>query len=104
MSSARTSKTAILPEVKKKVHERDNGCCVMCGIPLPVGMSCAHIIPRSRGGLGIEQNIVTLCQEHHFAYDFGNDRKMLYDFFVEYLKQFYPEWEKDNMIFKKGQT
>jgi hypothetical protein len=104
MKSLRTKQTSISPEVKKKVHERDLGCCVVCGMPLPVGCSSAHIIPRSRGGLGIEQNIITLCQEHHYNYDFSVDRLMLYDYFVEYLKKFYADWDRDKMIFKKGQN
>lgn len=103
MPSIRTQKTSISTEVKKKVHERDNGCCVLCGRWLPWNNSNAHIVPRSSGGLGIEENIVTLCQECHYMYDFGLERKMLYDYLVEYQKKTYTNWDRSNMIFKKGQ-
>jgi len=103
LPSIRTQKTSISSEVKHKVHERDNGCCLLCGRPQAWNLSNAHIIPRSSGGLGIEENIITLCQECHYHYDFGNERKMLYDFFVEYQKKTYPNWTREDMIFKKGQ-
>lgn len=104
MPSTRTKATSIPTDVKKKVHERDNGQCLVCGRPVPWNMSCAHIIPRTKGGLGIEENIVTLCQDDHYAYDYTNVRSMLYDYFVEYQKKNYPDWDKGKMIFKKGQN
>ena len=45
--------------VRDAVYSRDNKCCIICGSPN--AKANAHYIPRSHGGLGIEQNIVTLC-------------------------------------------
>lgn len=53
--------------VKEAVWERDHHRCIVCGSPY--GMPNAHIISRARGGLGVEKNIVTLCQECHRRYD-----------------------------------
>ena len=60
MKSKRTKATDIPQKVKQAVWERDGGRCVVCGCCRNV-MPNAHFIPRSKGGLGIEENIVTLC-------------------------------------------
>ena len=62
MKSKRSKATDIPMSVKKKVWERDCGRCVVCGNHCNV-MPNAHYIPRSKGGLGIEENIITLCTE-----------------------------------------
>ena len=103
MKSGRTKATSIPIEVKRKVYERDNGCCIMCGVPVYEGAASAHVIPRSRGGLGIEENIVTLCLECHRAYDQSKQRLTMYGRILDYLDKFYPDWDRDKVIFKKGQ-
>ncbi len=50
--SKRSKACDISPKVKKKVWERDNHCCIICGSPY--AMPNAHYIARSQGGLGIE--------------------------------------------------
>ena len=55
----RTKACDIPQVVKQKVWERDNHRCVICGNPQ--AMPNAHYISRAQGGLGIAQNIVTLC-------------------------------------------
>ena len=67
MKSKRTKALSITPKVKKTVYERDGGRCVLCGSPH--GLPEAHYIPRSRGGLGIPENIVTLCRNCHRELD-----------------------------------
>lgn len=57
----RTKACAISAATKDAVFKRDRGQCVLCGKP---GLPEAHYIPRSKGGLGIEQNIVTLTDIH----------------------------------------
>ena len=61
MKKASTKACDISPKVKRAVWERDGGICVACkkNIGLPEG----HYIPRSKMGLGIEQNIVCICRE-----------------------------------------
>ena len=54
-----TKATSIPKSVKEAVYERDGGRCILCG--RNNGEPVAHVIRRSQGGKGIEQNIVTLC-------------------------------------------
>ena len=94
-----TKYTNISPAVKRAVYLRDNGRCVLCGNP---GDPWCHIVPRSKGGLGREENVVTLCERCHRCYDQGLDRRALYACLVAYIKGFYPGWNREDMIYKKG--
>ena len=107
MKSKRSKATDIPMSVKKKVFERDNGRCVLCGNYCNV-MPNAHFIPRSKGGLGIEENIITLCTELtpnkcHRRYDFGTkeEREEIRQYLREYLKSKYDNWNEDDLIYKK---
>lgn len=62
--------------------------------------------------MGIEQNIVTLCNECHYAHDSGlfmkrlkplgfNTQKDVEDYVISYLKSFYPDWSKDKVTYHK---
>lgn len=64
----RTRALDITPHVKKLVWERDGGKCILCGSQF-TAMPNAHYISRAHSGLGVEQNIVTLCMDCHHAYD-----------------------------------
>lgn len=94
----RTKALAIPREVKEKVWERD-GCCVYCGSPF--GIPNAHYIARSHGGLGLEENILTLCPDCHRAYDQSTKRKDMKEFFRDYLKSKYPEWDEQKIIYRR---
>ena len=69
MKSKRTKTCEIPPEVKKTVYARDKERCVGCGRWCPPRCACAHFIARAHGGLGIEENIVTLCDDCHRTLD-----------------------------------
>jgi len=110
MSKAQRTKALEIPqEVKKRVAERDSidghPCCVYCGKPAPttnpLAFSCAHFISRGQGGLGIEENILTLCWECHLAFDQTEKYPSLKVFFREYLMCKYPAWDEENLIYKK---
>ena len=92
-----TKATSIPPKVKAAVLERD-GWCVWCGRP---GEPNAHFIPRSHGGLGIEENILTLCPDCHRAYDFGPHRAEMRKRFKAYLMARYPDWDETKLIYRK---
>lgn len=94
-----TIATAIPKSVKGSVYARDNGCCIICGAP---GMPNAHIVRRSRGGRGIEQNIVTLCPSCHREFDEGKNREAYEVRIIAYIKGFYPDWSREDMIYRKG--
>ena len=95
----RTKALAISPAVKKKVRERDDYRCVLC--KSPYGLPEAHYIARSQSGLGIEENILTLCRICHDRYDNTVERPALRAFFREYLKGKYPDWDESKLIYKK---
>lgn len=110
MKSKRTKATSISKAVKEKVWERDGGRCVVCGNNYNV-MPNAHYIPRSKGGLGIEENIVTLCTELtpnkcHRKFDFGTKKERLEikEKIREYLSSKYKNWNEDNLIYRKGEN
>lgn len=92
----------ITPKVKAIVHERDNGMCIIpnCG---KRGQPNAHYIARSHGGLGIEENIVSLCHEHHNEYDNGTGRYrvVLEEEIESYLRSKYEGWDRSKLIYDK---
>ena len=92
-SSKRAKALAISPEVKERVWWRDSRQCVYCGRSGAYVFPDAHYIPRSKGGLGIEQNVLTLCRMCHDRYDNGDrfERQMMKLRFKEYLSVCYPE-------------
>lgn len=106
--SKRARATDIPRKVKQEVWERDGGRCVVCGNMRNV-MPNAHIVPRSRGGLGIAANVVTLCTNFtenkcHFKYDFGTKEEMeaIDEAIVAYMKSVYGEgWNKKAQAYRK---
>lgn len=96
----------ITENVKRIVWERDKHRCVVCGSPL-ANPSC-HIVPRSKLGMGVETNVVTLCNafgnNHHFLYDSGPKatREKIDSIIVDHMKSIYGEsWNKEDQIYKK---
>lgn len=102
MKSKRTKATDIPQKVKKIVWERDNHCCVICGNNYNV-MPNAHYIPRSKGGLGIEQNVFTACtrltkNDCHYKFDNYNIGKKKV---IKHFKSIYPDWNENDLYYKK---
>lgn len=63
---------------------------------------CAFYQKESTDGLGIPENIVTLCPECHYQEDFGQDTKLYEDYIENYLKGVYgANWNKEKLIYKK---
>lgn len=99
MKSKRTKACEIPQAVRDKVFERDNYRCIICGKP---GIPNAHYIRRSQGGLGIEQNVVTLCLICHNSYDNGFLREKIGKAIKEYLElKYYPNWNEQDLIYDK---
>lgn len=109
-----TKHTAIPAKVKAAVALRDTRdgycCCVVCGSHN--AHPNAHIVRRSQGGMGVEQNIVSLCPECHYAFDEGiglNRLKPLgfftkldiEDHIVSYIKGIYPDWTREGVTYSK---
>lgn len=95
----RTKAVAITPKVRAAVEERDNYCCIFCG---KAGRGEAHFISRAQGGLGIEENIITVCRSCHHEMDNGLLTPIYREKAEQYLKAQYPEWDKSKLIYKKG--
>ena len=104
-------------EVKRRIAERDSfdgwPCCVYCGNPapqyndgdeFPLTWSNAHYISRAQGGLGIEENGLTLCPRCHHTYDQTTHRDKYREYFREYLMDHYPAWDESKLYYQKGGT
>lgn len=94
----RTRACAIPKEVKLIVYERDHERCIFCGAP---GLPEAHVIPRSHGGLGVPQNIITVCRSCHDKLDNSTDRQQMLDVAVAYLGSYYPDISQTDVIYQK---
>ena len=99
MKSKRSKACNISQKVKEAVWERDFHKCILCGSPN--AYPNAHYIPRSQGGLGIEQNIVTLCPQCHFDLDQTPKRPNLLLSVRHYLDIKYPEFKHEDRFYKK---
>ena len=104
----RTKVLQIPRKVKAAVAARDSfgdnpfevsPCCVLCGTTdaLPE----AHYIARSSGGLGVEENIVTLCRDCHRRMDQTWERETLRCQVREYLQSKYPNWNESDLIYRR---
>lgn len=99
MPSKRTKALDISRKVKDSVWLRDDGRCVYCGSAN--AFPNAHYIPRSQSGLGIEKNVLTLCEPCHRAYDQSPKRSEMSKFFKEYLKSVYTRWDEAELVYRK---
>lgn len=99
MKSQRSKATDISKKVKKEVWERDGHKCIFCGSAY--AMPNVHVIPRSKGGLGIPQNIVTGCLNCHHLMDQSVHRKEYIDYANKYLDSIYGKRNEQDLIYKK---
>jgi len=99
-------------KTRETIAMRDSETCLFCSMyyqmPETIDSSnltfdIMHFIPKSQGGLGIEQNGVYGCRYHHHLLDNGNKglRSEMLGMMAEYLKGIYPDWNKENLIYKK---
>lgn len=104
MEHKKSKATDIAYSIKMAVWERDNHSCIYCGNVGYGVMPNAHFVPRSKGGLGIEQNIVTLCMDCHRLYDHGGEeiRSKYRHYIREYLKSKYSNFEEINLVYRKN--
>ena len=104
----RTEALSIPRLVKKRVAHRDSvdgwPCCILCGRTAPtsnpLAFSNAHYISRAQGGLGIEENILTLCWDCHRAYD-GPERNTMRPILRRYLREYYDDWNEEDLTYQK---
>lgn len=101
----RAKQCDISPKVRQAVLLRDSWddctCCVLCGKPRPETLM--HYIPRSAGGLGIEENLVAGCIQCHHDTDHTTKREQNLERIREYLDQYYPGFEDEYRVYEKGE-
>ena len=51
--------------------------------------------------MGIEENIWTGCDECHRKFDSEGTDGDMHQYVERYLKSWYPNWKKENLIYKK---
>lgn len=94
-------RTEINPEVREKVKARDSfegaHCCLYCGSQYRVEIH--HFVSRGRGGMGIEQNLISLCFRCHARLHSGE--KAIHDFCGEYLQGLYPDVTERDLVYRK---
>lgn len=86
-------------KVKDEVLERDGHQCIICGSIF--SKPNAHYISRAHGGLGIPENVVTLCFACHDFYDNGAGGGSLRPIIAEYLRSQYPGWDERKLVYRK---
>ncbi len=107
----RAHKAEFSRKTRRIIEERDNGC-IFCRMRYRMEkaywmdlntFSVMHFIPRSSGGLGIEENGAVGCQYHHDMLDNGNGghRDEMLELFEEYLRGFYEDWDKSRLVYNK---
>lgn len=94
-----TKLTAIPKHVKTAVWLRDNKRCIVCGQRTDISQANSHVVRRSRGGMGIEQNIVTHCYECHRKYD--SFESLTVKITLDYIGRKYPGWNPDRVKYSK---
>ena len=102
--SNRSKACDIKPVVRAVVKERDGHHCINCGISSHLQL--AHVfVNRSHGGLGVAQNLVTLCIGCHMSLDNGryDKSKPVRELCESYLKRMYPSFDFDTLKYKKGE-
>lgn len=67
-------------------------------------MPNAHYIGRAQGGLGVTENIVTLCHNCHQQYDQTASRAALREEIKAYLQSRYPDWDERKLTYHKWET
>ena len=109
--SKRAHKTEFSAKTRKTIEARDNGC-IFCQMDYHMEkaywmdlntFSIMHFIPRSSGGLGVEENGAVGCQYHHDMLDNGNSghREEMLELFEEYLSSLYDGWDKSKLKYDK---
>jgi 5-methylcytosine-specific restriction endonuclease McrA len=102
MKSARSKATDISPKVREIIKERDK-TCILCGSSQM--LTIADYVPRSKGGLGIPENLVLLCMKCHEEFDhskYSNISDIHSIKIFKYLSNLYPHFEHCNRFYKRN--
>ena len=96
-----TKHTEIPLKVKKVVWKRDNHKCIFCDKEVPLFNANSHYIKRSHNGLGIEENVMTNCDECHRKFDDSILRKNMIPLAKKHFKSKYEDWDEEDLVYEK---
>lgn len=86
------------------IYDRDKYKCVIPGCTNTFGLGVAHVFfSRAKGGLGVKENGVLLCQHHHGLLDNGRNGELsqqIQRYCEEYLRTHYDINTKD-LVYNK---
>lgn len=101
------SKQSKACDVKKGIRayvlDRDKRRCVVCGESTWLQM--AHVfVSRAHGGLGVPENIATLCVLCHMKMDNGrsHDQQHVQSIVHGYMRNIYPNVDIKKLKYTKG--
>lgn len=101
--SKRTKALDFSPKVREKIKARDadggTPRCIFCGSAQM--LQIAHVVNKSQGGMGIEENGVVACIKCHERMDNGKGGEIMRELACEYLKSKYPMWCKEDLVYSK---
>ena len=108
-----TKKLQFDQKTREKIYERDRHQCIFCRAGYHMNSTTEmgyqldgimHYIPRSQGGLGIEQNGALGCHYHHELMDNGSKglRREMQAMMRKYFKEMYPDWDPEKLVYRKG--
>jgi 5-methylcytosine-specific restriction endonuclease McrA len=96
--SNRTKATSIPKKVREEVYKRDKGC-IICGSIH--NLTIAHFISRAKSGMGVKENLVTLCIFCHHEMDNGKNSLEIKARVKKYLDNLYPDFTDEMRIYDK---
>lgn len=99
--SARSKACDVSKEVRQQVLERDHHRCIFCGNQNNLTM--AHYISRASGGLGIVENIASVCITCHQALDHSTNRESMLLTFRQYLNYNHPDFLNVDRVYDRRQ-
>lgn len=108
----RTKSLEFSKKTRERILCRDREMCIFCQIGYNMYSTTEmgyqldgimHYIPRSQGGLGIEQNGALGCRYHHELMDNGSKglRKEMREIMKGYLSGMYPDWNEKDLYYNK---
>lgn len=97
--SQRSRACDISTKVRNEVLDRDSHNCIFCHAN--TFLTIAHYLPRSKGGLGIKENLTTACWNCHMELDQGTNRTMYRDMQKAYLDALYPNFTDEERKYHK---
>lgn len=99
MPSNRTKACEFSKETRLELLARDESKCIFCGSRY--NLTFAHYISRAKGGMGIVENGVVLCQQCHFKLDQTIERKSLLPIVAKYLSTWYKGWNEESLRYRR---